>query len=76
VKFFQARLSTAVCIGFVRSQSSKSAWTRCARPAAQRGRLCAEHRDSVDGALLGMLEIERMRQSELVKKLMRPKKEP
>jgi hypothetical protein len=30
----------------------------------------------VDGALLGMLEIERMRQSELVKKLMRPKKEP
>jgi len=48
----------AVCIGFVRSQLSKSAWTRCARKAAWRGQLCAEHRDGLDGALLGMLKFE------------------
>jgi hypothetical protein len=53
----------AVCIGFVRSQGSRSAWTRCARTAARRGRLCTEHRDGLDGALLGMLEIEETRQS-------------
>ena len=48
----------AVCIGFVRSQISESAWTRCARKAARGGRLCAEHRDGLDGALLGMLKFE------------------
>jgi len=47
----------AVCVGFVRSQSSTSAWTRCARRAV-RGRLCAEHRDGLDGALLGILKFE------------------
>jgi hypothetical protein len=54
----------AVCIGFARSQFSTSAWTPCARPAARRGRLCVEHRDGLDGALLGMLEFEEIRQSD------------
>src|SRR5271168_988709 len=49
----------AVCVGFVRSQISTGAWTRCARRAV-RGRLCAEHRDGLDGALLGMLKFEEL----------------
>ena len=64
----------AVCIGFVRSQFSTSAWTRCARPAVRRGRLCQEHREGFEGAVLGMLEIEVIRRSDLVRKLLRPKK--
>jgi hypothetical protein len=64
----------AVCIGFVRSQSSTSAWTRCARPAAKRGRLCIEHRDSLDGALLGMLEFEETRQPDAGHKVLELKK--
>jgi hypothetical protein len=64
----------AVCIGFVRSQSSTSAWTRCARPAAKRGGLCSEHRDSLDGALLGMLECEEARPPDAVQEVLEPKK--
>jgi hypothetical protein len=63
-----------VCIGFVRSRFSTSAWTRCARPAARRGRLCVEHRDSLDGALLGMLELEEIRQSDAAEKALEPNK--
>jgi hypothetical protein len=58
----------AVCIGFVRSKSTTSAWTRCVRPAARGGRLCKEHRDSLHGAVLGMLGVERIRQLDLVRK--------
>jgi hypothetical protein len=49
----------AVCVGFVRSQSSTSARSRCARQGV-RGRLCAEHRDGLDGALMGMLKFEEL----------------
>lgn len=49
----------AVCVGFVRSQSFTSAWTRRARRAV-RGRLYAEHRDGLDGALLGMLKFQEL----------------
>lgn len=63
----------AVCIGFVRSQSSTSAWTRCARPAAPRGPLCIEHRDALDGAVLGMLELEGILQSDPAQKALKPK---
>ena len=70
-------LPMAVCIGFVRSQISESAWTRCARKAARRGRLCAEHRDGLDGALLGMLKLEEILPSELAAALLRkPEKKP
>jgi hypothetical protein len=61
----------AVCIGFVRSQSSRSAWTRCARPAARRGRLCTEHRDGLDGALLGMLSFEEIRQFDALQRALK-----
>jgi hypothetical protein len=64
----------AVCIAFVRSQSSTSAWTRCARPTAAWGGLCAEHRDSVDGALLGMLGFEEPLPPEQAPKALEPKK--
>jgi hypothetical protein len=64
----------AVCIGFVRSQFSTSAWTRCARPAAPRGPLCVEHRDALDGAALGMLELEGIRQSDLAQKALKSRK--
>jgi hypothetical protein len=64
----------SVCIGFVRSQSSTSAWRRCARPAARRGRLCIEHRDSLDEVLLGMLEFEEIGQSDAAQKALNPKK--
>jgi hypothetical protein len=65
----------AVCIGFVRSHLSKSAWTRCARKAARRERLCAEHRDGLDGALLGMVKFEEILPWELAAALARkPKK--
>jgi hypothetical protein len=47
---------------------------RCARPAARRGRLCPEHREGFEGAVLGMLEIEVIRRSDLVRKLLSPKK--
>jgi hypothetical protein len=63
----------AVCIGFVRSQFSKSAWTRCARPAARRGRLCMEHRDALDGALLGIREFEERQADEAQKARKRAK---
>ena len=63
-----------MCIGFVRSQFSTSAWTRCARPAARRGRLCPEHREGFEGAVLGMLEIEVIRRSDLVRKATQPEK--
>ena len=46
----------ATCIGFVRSHLSKNSWAPCTRPAVRRGQLCAEHRDGLDGALLGMLD--------------------
>jgi hypothetical protein len=52
----------AVCFGFVRSRSSTSAWRRCARRVARRGGLCGEHRDGLDGVLLGMLSFEDIRQ--------------
>ena len=58
----------AVCIGYVRSRVSRSAWTQCARPAARGGRLCKEHRDSLHGAVLGMLGVERILQFDLVPK--------
>ena len=64
----------AVCIGFVRSRFSTSAWTRCARPATRRGRLCREHRDGLDGALLGMLEFEEIRQSDIAQQALQAKK--
>ena len=63
----------AVCVGFVRSQSSTSAWTRCARRAL-RGRLCAEHRDGLDGALLGMLKFEDLLALALGRLAPKPKK--
>ena len=63
----------AVCVGFVRSQSSTSAWTRCARRAV-RGRLCAEHRDGLDGALLGMLKFEELLALTLRQLAPKPKK--
>jgi hypothetical protein len=36
--------------------------------------LCSEHRDSLDGALLGMLEFEEMRRSDAAQKALEPKK--
>jgi hypothetical protein len=64
----------AVCVGFVRSQLSGSAWTRCARKAARPGRLCAEHRDALDGALMGMLKLEELLPWELAAAVARKRK--
>jgi hypothetical protein len=64
----------AVCVAFVRSQISTSAWTGCARPALRRGRLCAEHRDGLDGALMGMLRFEEILPLKLEDMAREPKK--
>jgi hypothetical protein len=64
----------AVCVGFVRSQLSTSAWTRCVRPAMRRGRLCAEHRDGLDGALMGKLKFEEILPLKLEEMAREPKK--
>jgi len=50
----------ATCIGFVRSHLSKNSWAPCTRPATRREQLCAEHRDGLDGALLGMLDFKKV----------------
>ena len=36
--------------------------------------MCVEHRDSLDGALLGMLELEEIRQSDAAEKALEPNK--
>jgi hypothetical protein len=64
----------AVCVGFVRSQLSTGAWTRCVRPAMRRGRLCAEHRDGLDGALMGMLKFEEILPLKLEEMAREPKR--
>ena len=50
----------ATCIGFVRSHFSKNSWAPCTRPAVRRGQLCAEHRDGLDGALMGILDFRKI----------------
>jgi hypothetical protein len=56
----------SLCAAFVPSREAPQMWTPCASPAAVGDRLCAMHRDAVDGALLGSLVV-RARESRLRK---------
>ena len=42
-----------LCIALVHSHKHDSGWAPCAREAIPRSLLCADHRDAIDGALLG-----------------------
>ena len=47
-----------LCIGFVRARYQTSAWKPCAKAAMDGELLCANHRDALDSALLGITELE------------------
>jgi hypothetical protein len=46
------------CIGFVRVRDGMSAWVRCENRAETSDRLCADHREALDSAMLGILDAE------------------
>ena len=43
-----------LCAGFVRLRKAERAWAPCGRIRAKGDRFCQEHRDSLDGAILGL----------------------
>ena len=49
------------CAGFVRARFS-SGWSPCARRALKGDVLCGGHRDALDPALLGIMELEQAQQ--------------
>jgi hypothetical protein len=61
----------SVCVGFVRSRFLQG-WIPCKRQATSGEVLCSEHRDALDSALLGIMEIEQL--CEVQKHLKRKKK--
>jgi hypothetical protein len=46
------------CIGFVRTRCGVSAWRRCEKAAGVGDRLCSQHREALDAAVLGILDQE------------------
>jgi sRNA-binding protein len=44
------------CIALVPSSASALVWDRCARTALRGDRFCADHRRSLDGAVMGFLD--------------------
>lgn len=47
-------MSKARCVALVHSRTHEDLWTPCVRAAQPGGVLCREHRDALDGALLGL----------------------
>jgi hypothetical protein len=46
------------CIGFVRARNEASAWKPCGKQPLAGEMLCANHRDGLDSALLGIMAME------------------
>jgi hypothetical protein len=46
------------CIGFVRARNEASAWKPCGKHPLTGEMLCADHRDGLDSALLGIMAME------------------
>jgi hypothetical protein len=46
------------CIGFVRARTEASAWKACGKRPLAGELLCANHRDALDSAMLGIMELE------------------
>jgi hypothetical protein len=46
------------CIGFVRARNEASAWKPCGKHPLAGELLCANHRDGLDSALLGIMAME------------------
>jgi hypothetical protein len=46
------------CIGFVRARYEASAWKPCGKQTQGGELLCANQRDALDSALLGIMELE------------------
>jgi hypothetical protein len=49
-----------LCIAFVHSRNYDSLWTPCARRAKSGDPFCAEHRDALDGAVIGFQQMSRV----------------
>jgi hypothetical protein len=47
-----------ICVGYVRARYAASAWKPCGKRALAGEALCASHRDALDSALLGIMELE------------------
>lgn len=47
-------VSKARCVALVHSRAHEDLWTPCVRPPQAGGLLCREHRDALDGVLLGL----------------------
>ncbi|MGH9758411.1 MAG: hypothetical protein ACRD4M_11800, partial [Candidatus Acidiferrales bacterium] len=47
-------MSKARCVALVHSRTHEDMWTPCLRPTQAGGLLCGEHRDALDGVLLGL----------------------
>jgi hypothetical protein len=47
-------MSKRRCVALVHSGAHEDLWTPCVRPAQAGGLLCLEHRDALDGVLLGL----------------------
>jgi len=52
------------CAGFVRARAEARAWKRCGRRPLGGDQLCASHRDAIDSALLGILEMDQRAMAE------------
>jgi hypothetical protein len=46
------------CAGFVRARDEARAWKRCGRRPLRGDQLCSSHRDALDSALLGIMEMD------------------
>jgi hypothetical protein len=46
------------CIGYVRARYGRSAWKPCGRRPRAGELLCANHRDALDSAMLGIMELD------------------
>jgi hypothetical protein len=47
-----------ICVGYVRARYAASAWKPCGKRALAGEALCASHRDALDSALLGIMDLE------------------
>ena len=55
---FLVSLEMKICVGYVRARCAESAWKPCGKRALEGERLCAGHRDALDSALLGIMDLE------------------
>ncbi len=46
----------SLCVGFIRVRDGAQGWAPCMRPRCAGDKLCEAHRDSLDGAVLGLFQ--------------------